>query len=75
VRLLARYGSPFARLKSYYFIHPIKDIFMKRLIFPFIIGLLFTGCDNDDDGDFNNSADIVYIQTNDFNSNQNDILA
>jgi 6-phosphogluconolactonase (cycloisomerase 2 family) len=49
----------------------MKKIILLMLLLPFAIS-----CDEDDDNDSNtNSYDVVYLQSNDFNSGQNGILA
>src|SRR4051812_34267375 len=49
---------------------------MKTLILLCTSILFFsTGCKKDDNNNGTTAQDIVYIQTNDFNSNQNAILA
>lgn len=47
---------------------------MKRLFYLLALCLVFAGCRKDRDNG-NSRSDIFYIETNDFNSNQNAILA
>jgi 6-phosphogluconolactonase (cycloisomerase 2 family) len=51
---------------------------MKRIfLLSVLLALFFPSCDNDDDNNNNNgdSYDVLYVQTNDFNGNQNAVLA
>lgn len=47
----------------------------KKLSFGALIGLGLASCNQDHDNNPNSKYDVVYLQTNDFNPNQNAVLA
>src|SRR4051812_13909686 len=48
---------------------------MKKVLIAFIAAVCFSSCKKHDNGSTSSTEDIVYIQTNDFNSNQNAVIA